>query len=144
VSLFHRIDSVDSVGLARKLDAAAEEQGKILPVLIEVHLGGEDTKSGVAEGALGELARAMLELPRLQLQGLMTIPPFFDEAEQARPFFANLRKLRDGLRSSLQRDLPVLSMGMSHDFETAIEEGATEVRVGTALFGERPKAAPAG
>lgn len=141
VSLFDRIDSVDSFALAAKLSAAAEEHHKNLPVLIEVHLGDEASKAGVTESDLDQLANEMIALPRLDLQGLMTVPPFFDKTERVRPFFAKLRDLRDKLSKSLQRKLPVLSMGMSHDFEIAIAEGATEVRIGTALFGERAKAA---
>ena len=141
VSLFDRIDSVDSIALATKLSAAAGHYDKNLPILIEVHLGDEATKGGVAESGLEYLAREIIGLPRLELRGLMAIPPFFDEMERVRPFFARLRNLRDALSKSLRRELPLLSMGMSHDFEIAIEEGATEVRVGTALFGERAAAA---
>jgi pyridoxal phosphate enzyme (YggS family) len=139
-NLFNRIDSVDSVGLAEKLDAAASAEGKRLPVLIEVHLGDEATKSGVAEADMPALARSAASLRNLELLGLMTIPPFFDDAERARPFFRKLRELRDGVNQQLPAPLRVLSMGMSHDFEIAIEEGATEVRIGSALFGERRKA----
>jgi PLP dependent protein len=137
--LFHRVDSVDGLGLAQKLDSAAAEENKILGVLIEVHLGGEDTKSGVSEHDLPVLAEKIATLPHLELRGLMTIPPFFDAPEDDRPFFRKLRTLRDDLANRLARELPVLSMGMSHDFEVAIEEGATEIRPGTALFGARPQ-----
>jgi hypothetical protein len=139
-NLFSRIDSVDSAGLAEKLDAAAGADGKRLPVLIEVHLGSEDTKSGVGETELSSLAQSVALLRDLELLGLMTIPPFFDDLERVRPFFRKLRELRDGLNQRLPAPLRVLSMGMSHDFEIAIEEGATEVRIGSALFGERRKA----
>jgi pyridoxal phosphate enzyme (YggS family) len=139
-SLFSRIDSVDSAGLAEKLDAAATAEGKRLPVLIEVHLGGEATKSGVSEADLPALVQSVASLRNLELLGLMTIPPFFDEAERVRPFFRKLRELRDRLNQQRPAPLHVLSMGMSHDFEIAIEEGATEVRIGSALFGERRKA----
>jgi pyridoxal phosphate enzyme (YggS family) len=135
--LFHRIDSVESLALAQKLNAAAEEAGKRLPVLVEVHLGGEATKSGVAERDLPALADGIAAMPHLELLGLMTIPPFFDEPALARPYFRKLRELRDDQSRRLGRPLPVLSMGMSHDFEVAIEEGATEVRIGTELFGSR-------
>jgi pyridoxal phosphate enzyme (YggS family) len=137
---FDRVDSVDDFSLAQKLDrAAAEESPSLkLPVLIEVHIGGEETKSGVPEAGLSELAEQVLALPHLNLQGLMCIPPFFVNPEEARPFFAQLRSLGEELQSQLQYKLPVLSMGMSHDFEIAIQEGSTEVRVGTALFGTRP------
>jgi pyridoxal phosphate enzyme (YggS family) len=135
--LFHRVDSVDSVALAQKLDAAAAAEGKRPGVLIEVHLGDEATKSGVAESELPMVAKGVVALEHLELLGLMTIPPFSEDPERARPYFRKLRELRDGLCRSLGAPLPVLSMGMSHDFEVAIEEGATEIRIGTALFGER-------
>ncbi len=135
--LFHRVDSVDSIALAQKLDAAAAEEGKCLRVLIEVHLGEETTKSGVAEAELTELAREIAMLPQLELLGLMAIPPFTEDPEGARPYFRKLHELRDGLSRAFGKALPVLSMGMSHDFEVAIEEGATEIRVGTAVFGAR-------
>jgi pyridoxal phosphate enzyme (YggS family) len=137
VQLFDRVDSVDRLSLAQKLGSAAAAEGRILPVLMEVHLGVEETKSGVEEAGLAALAEGVAALAHLELLGLMTIPPYFEEAEGVRPYFRKLRKLRDGLSSRLGHALPVLSMGMSHDFEVAIEEGATEVRVGTAIFGER-------
>lgn len=137
VSLFDRVDSVDSVALAQKLDAAAAAEGKRLPILVEVHLGAEATKGGVDENDLLPLAESIITLPQLELRGLMTVPPYFEQSERVRPFFAKLRSLRDELSRSLRRGLPVLSMGMSHDFEIAIQEGATEVRVGTAIFGSR-------
>ena len=138
-NLFHRVDSVDSLGLAQKLDAAAAAEGKRLSVLLEVHLGGEETKSGVAEDELQTLAEGVAALRNLELLGVMTIPPYFEDPERARPYFRKLRGLRDGLRARIGKPPGVLSMGMSHDFEIAIEEGATEVRIGTALFGERPR-----
>jgi len=140
VRLFDRIDCVDSLSLAHKLEAAAATERKHLPVLIEVHLSREATKSGVAEKDLPELAAGLSQLPQLELRGLMTIPPYSDDPEAARPYFRKLRELRDNLRSASGLALPVLSMGMSHDFEVAIEEGATEIRVGTALFGARTNA----
>ena len=140
-NLFNRVDSVDSVALAQKLDAAAASEAKRLKVLIEVHLGGEETKSGVPEAALPSLAESIAQLQNLELLGLMTIPPYFDEPERVRPYFRRLRDLRDQVGAQIKMPLSVLSMGMSHDFEIAIEEGATEVRVGTALFGERSKKA---
>jgi uncharacterized pyridoxal phosphate-containing UPF0001 family protein len=112
-------------------------EGKRMGILVEVHIGGEETKSGVGEAELVSVAEGIAGLAHLELLGLMTIPPFFEEAERVRPFFAKVRGLRDGLSARLGRGLPVLSMGMSHDFEIAIEEGATEIRVGTALFGDR-------
>lgn len=139
VEVFDRIDSVDSASVATRLDTAAAERGKPLPVLIEVHLGGEETKSGVDEAGLAALAKEIGSLAHLQLLGLMTIPPYEDDLERVRPYFRKLRELRDGLSRELGRELPVLSMGMSHDFEVAIEEGGTEIRVGTAIFGERAK-----
>jgi PLP dependent protein len=136
--LFDRIDSVDGVALARKLDAAALEKHKTLPVLIEVNIGLEKTKSGVGENDLVAVAKEVAALEHLELLGLMTVPPFSEEPEGARPHFRRLRELRDLASRVIERSLPVLSMGMSHDFEIAIEEGATEVRIGTAIFGERP------
>ena len=106
-------------------------------MLIEVRLGGEESKSGVGEAELPELAEKIKGLPQLELAGLMCIPPYFEEAERVRPYFARLRELRDQVQSRLGQTLPVLSMGMSHDFEGAILEGATEVRIGTAIFGAR-------
>jgi PLP dependent protein len=140
-NLFDRVDSVDSVALAEKLDAAAASEVKGLKILIEVHLGGEETKSGVPEADLPELAEIFAQLQNLELRGLMTIPPYFEKPEQVRPYFQKLRTLRDQVSAQIGMPLNVLSMGMSHDFEIAIEEGATEIRVGTALFGERSKKA---
>jgi PLP dependent protein len=137
VSLFGRVDSVDSVPLAQKLDSAAADAKKQLRVLIEVHVSGEASKSGVACCDLPTLADRVSSMPSLELLGLMAVPPFANDPERARPYFAQVRGLRDNLSDRLQRALPVLSMGMSNDFEVAIEEGATEIRVGTALFGQR-------
>jgi hypothetical protein len=140
-NLFHSIDTVDDFPLAQKLDrlCAALSPAKRLRVLLEVHMGGESTKSGVSEAGLAELAENVAALPRLELAGLMCIPPFLENVEEVRPYFARLRKLRDQLELRVRRKLPVLSMGMSHDFEAAIQEGATEIRVGTALFGIRSR-----
>jgi len=137
--LFHCVDSVDDFALAQKLDRAREEAGiqEKLRVLIEVRLAPEETKSGVEVGALPALMERVAKLPRLELAGLMCIPPFFEEGARVRPYFRRLRELREALAPKLGLRLAVLSMGMSHDFEVAIEEGATEVRVGTALFGAR-------
>lgn len=140
-NLFSRVDSVDGVALAQKLDVAAASESKPLKILIEVHLGGEETKSGVPEADLPALAESIAQLQNLELLGLMTIPPYFDEPERVRPYFRRLRELRDRIAAQLRLPLTVLSMGMSHDFEIAIEEGATEIRVGTALFGQRSKQA---
>jgi len=138
--LFHSIDAVDDFALAQKLDRACAEllATQRLRVLLEVHISGEETKSGVAEDALPDLAEKVLALQRLELVGLMCIPPFLEDPERVRPYFARLRQLRDRLELRLGRKFPVLSMGRSHDFAEAILEGATEVRVGTALFGARP------
>ena len=137
--LFHGVDSVDSLKLARRLNAEAERAGKKLRVLIEINTGGEAAKSGFAPEAaeLKELLASASALPNIEIRGLMTIPPHTDDPKGARPYFKLLRELRDRLRSDslLLREL---SMGMSHDFEVAIEEGSTCVRVGTAIFGERP------
>ncbi|MCU1268950.1 MAG: hypothetical protein JWN74_244 [Acidobacteriaceae bacterium] len=140
--LFAHVDSVDSLRLAQKLNAAAAELGKKLPVLIEINIAGEAAKSGLAPDSAGleELLKAASELSSLDIRGLMTVPPYHDEPEQSRPHF---RKMREIFQKIASRQLPavgmeVLSMGMSHDFEVAIEEGATCVRVGTAIFGDRP------
>src|SRR4029077_8136937 len=137
--LFHSVDSVDELLIAQRLDRARAEAGITgkLRVLIEVRVAEEETKNGMRIEKLSEAAEKMADLPRLQLAGLMCIPPFLEKADEARPYFRRLKGLRDGLTVKLGIDLPVLSMGMSHDFEVAIEEGATEVRVGTALFGAR-------
>jgi PLP dependent protein len=140
--LFHRVDAVDDFALAQRLDRAYDESatGQRLRVLLEVHLGGEATKSGVSEADLPALAERILTLSRLELAGLMCIPPYLENPDEVRPYFARLRDLRDQLETRLGRKFPVLSMGMSHDFEVAILEGATEVRIGTAIFGARPAA----
>lgn len=137
---FDRIDSVDDFSLAQRLDRAAAENSLSakLPVLLEVLIGGEESKTGIPVPALTPLAEQLLALPHLSFQGLMCIPPFTDDPEGARPYFAELRLLHERLQTLLRRQLPVLSMGMSHDFEIAIQEGSTEVRVGTAIFGTRP------
>ena len=139
---FHAIDSIDDWPLAQRVDRAQSENksGTKMRVLIEVHLGGEETKSGVAEAALLQLTERLLTCEHLRLAGLMCIPPFCENPDDVRPFFARLRKHKDDLESRLKIQLPVLSMGMSHDFEAAIQEGSTEIRVGTAIFGARPKA----
>jgi len=137
--LFHSVDSVDDVSLAVRLDRARAEAGITgkLRILIEVRVAPEETKSGVEISDLAALAERCGELLHLHLAGLMCIPPFLNDPEQVRPYFRRLRELREDLAAKLGISLPVLSMGMSHDFEIAIEEGATEVRVGTALFGVR-------
>jgi pyridoxal phosphate enzyme (YggS family) len=137
--LFHSVDSVDNVVLAQRLDRARAEAAisSKLRVLIEVRVASEETKSGVGIAELPALAEELADLQRLELAGLMCIPPYLENAERVRPHFRRLRELREDLTKKLGLALPVLSMGMSHDFEVAIEEGATEVRVGTALFGQR-------
>lgn len=140
VNLFDVIHSLDSIDLARRLDRICEEEGRqSLPVLIQVDLGHEATKSGIDEHELRQLAETVRDLERLELIGLMTLPPFFDDAEQARPYFRRLRELRDELASGglFGERSGDLSMGMTNDFAVAIEEGATMVRVGTAIFGQR-------
>ncbi len=138
---FVLVHSLDSEKLAVELARRAADAGLLQSVLIEVNLG-EEQKAGVDEAELTELAETVLELrdgaTGLDLRGLMCLPPMFDAPEEARPFFAHLRELRDGLSAQLGVPLPELSMGMTGDFEAAIEEGATIVRVGTSIFGERP------
>jgi PLP dependent protein len=142
--LFSAVDSLDSVRLAERLNSFAEATGKTLPVLIEINVGGEEAKSGIASGS-EELEKILLGAPQwknLAIRGLMTVPPYTEDPEGARVYFRKLRQIRDGIAA---RRLPavsmeMLSMGMSHDFEVAIEEGSTCVRVGTAIFGERAKA----
>jgi pyridoxal phosphate enzyme (YggS family) len=143
VELFSAVDSLDSLKLAERLDAAARTLGKKLDVLVEINVGGETAKSGIAphSPALEELLLAAPRLQALAFRGLMTVPPFTDDPANARPYFRKLCELRDLIAA---RKLPSiamdqLSMGMSHDFEVAIEEGSTCARVGTAIFGERAK-----
>jgi len=139
--LFDAVDSVDSVRTAEKLNASAASTGKTLSILNEINVGGERAKSGVAPGS-GELEKILQGAPRwrnLKIRGLMTVPPYTEDPEGSRPYFRQLRQIRDSIaaRKLPQVVMEVLSMGMSHDFEVAIEEGATCVRVGTAIFGER-------
>jgi hypothetical protein len=140
VGLFDVIHSLDSAALAERLDRLCVAEGREqLQVLIQIDLGGEETKTGIDPGKLPELLDTLDDCQRLRLTGLMTLPPYFENPDCARPYFKTLRELRDQLQ--LQRRFGEgageLSMGMSHDFEVAIEEGATMVRVGTAIFGER-------
>lgn len=139
--LFHAVDSVDSHSLLERLNGAAQKAGKILPVLIEINIGGEEQKAGLPADCtdLNELLLSASRLPNVAVRGLMTVPPFSENPEDTRPYFRKMRELRDSIA---KRDLPgvtmaELSMGMSHDFEVAIEEGSTCVRVGTAIFGAR-------
>ncbi len=138
---FHSIDSVDDFALAQRLDQGRTEL-KIkekLRILIEVRVENEATKAGAELQTVPELLENLTDLKNLEVAGLMCIPPFLEDPEKVRPYFTRLRKLRDDLSTSSGLPLPVLSMGMSHDFEVAIQEGATEVRIGTAIFGTRPK-----
>ena len=140
VNLFDVIHSLDSLDLAQRLDRLCAEEGiETLAVLIQVDLGHEETKSGIDESELTHLVEGLGPLSRLKLTGLMTLPPFFDDPEQSRSYFRRLRELRDELaaRGAFASGKGELSMGMTNDFEIAIEEGATMVRVGTAIFGER-------
>jgi pyridoxal phosphate enzyme (YggS family) len=140
VSLFDVIHSVDTLDLAKRIDRLCVEEGReSLPILIQVDLGHEETKSGIDELELTHLVEGLGPMTHLKLIGLMTLPPFFDDPEQSRPFFRRLRELRDELnrRGAFGDRTGELSMGMTHDFEVAIEEGATMVRIGTAIFGSR-------
>ncbi len=136
ISLIHSLDSLD---LAKEIDRRAGLISKTQPVLIEVNLGGEETKTGIHPSAINHLVEQLKPLPHLDLQGLMTIPPYRPEPEEARPFFKKLREIRNAINGQKLYKHPILelSMGMTHDFEVAIEEGATIVRIGTGIFGER-------
>ncbi len=139
VRCFDLIHGVDSLKLAGAINRAAESIGKVQHVLIQVNISGEGTKSGIPPGECRSLAEAIEAMDHVALRGLMTMPPFFDDPESARPYFAQLRRLRDDLigHGIPETSLRELSMGMSGDFEAAIAEGATMVRIGTAIFGER-------
>jgi pyridoxal phosphate enzyme (YggS family) len=139
--LFGAVDSLDTVRLARKLNAAAAQIGKMLPVLIEINIGNEAAKSGLAPDSaeLEQLLNSAPELPALEFRGLMAVPPYSDDPEQSRAYFRRMRELFERI---LKQRLPsirmeILSIGMSHDFEIAVEEGSTCIRVGTAIFGDR-------
>ena len=137
--LFELIHSVDSLALAQEMNRIAQEEGLHPRVLLEVNFAGEGSKFGFAPEKLRAEMEALLELPRLSILGLMTIPPLADEAEASRKYFVDLRELRDRLQKEFHVDLAQLSMGMTSDFPVAVEEGATLVRVGTAIFGERKR-----
>jgi hypothetical protein len=137
---FAMVESVDRQRLAERLERLLEASPSRLPVLLEVNLAAESTKAGARPEDAAALARAIEACPHLDLRGLMAVPPFDPDPELARPFFRQLRELRDRVASGLGRDLPEISAGMSHDFPVAIEEGSTEVRLGTALFGPREAA----
>jgi pyridoxal phosphate enzyme (YggS family) len=141
VSLFHTIDSLDGLPLAERLDRAAGE-GRRMPVLLEVRLDPAASKSGCLPEEVPRMAEGLLLLSHLDWRGLMTVPPLLKTAEDARPAFVRLRELRDQLVQRFKCALPDLSMGMSGDFEVAIEAGATQVRVGTAIFGPRTQGKP--
>ena len=136
VRLFDVIHSVDSISLAEELNRRAQQSKQKIPVMIEVNLSGETTKFGTEEEKVSALAQKMLSLSSVSLEGLMTMPPYFDDPEMSRPYFVQLRELKEKM---VKGGIPLkeLSMGMSNDFEVAIEEGATYVRVGTAIFGPR-------
>lgn len=136
VKLFDVIQTVDSVELADELNRLAEKAGKIQRVLVQVKLSEEESKHGVDENELRPLLDKVVVLGNLKLEGLMTIPPFFDDPQEVRPYFRRLKEIRDNMEKAGFK-LPELSMGMSNDFEVAIEEGATMVRIGSAIFGER-------
>lgn len=136
VNLFDMVQTIDSLELAQELDKRARSAGKIISGLIEINIGGEGSKSGIGEDELNPLLDSIKVLNNLTIQGLMTIPPYFDDIEKVRPYFKRLRDLRDAANNK-GFSLKELSMGMSHDFEIAVEEGATIVRIGTAIFGER-------
>lgn len=139
VPLFDLIHSVDSLRLAAELDRQAARCGKVQEILVQVNISGEETKSGVEEAGCLELVRSIAALAHLRVRGLMTMPPFFDQPDRARPFFAALRRLSERIRSDALPGVGMseLSMGMTGDFEAAVAEGATLVRIGTAIFGER-------
>jgi pyridoxal phosphate enzyme (YggS family) len=134
VQLFDLIHSLDSVGLAKELNKYVEKAGKIQRVFIQVKLSEEETKHGISKEGLMDLIKVVSNMKNLRLEGLMGMPPFFDDPEMARPYFRELRELRDNALKSGYK-LPELSMGMTNDFEVAIEEGATMVRIGTGIFG---------
>jgi len=139
--IFHAVDSLDSAKLAQRLNDAAQKLNKMLDVLIEINVGAEDAKSGLAPDSpeIDTILSQATNWPNLRIRGLMTVPPYTDDPEGAHPYFRQLRELRDRLaaRNYAAVALDILSMGMSHDFEVAIEEGSTCVRIGTAIFGER-------
>jgi pyridoxal phosphate enzyme (YggS family) len=139
LKLFHFVDSVHSLDLVRRMNTAPHHAGPT-PILLEVRMDTAPAKSGFNPDEVPDIVGAVIAMPHLNLRGLMCVPPYFDDPDQARPYFRRLRELRDALARRYDHPLPTLSMGMSHDFEVAIEEGATEIRLGTALFGARPPA----
>jgi pyridoxal phosphate enzyme (YggS family) len=139
VELFDLIHSVDRLSLAQALEQAAARLDKLQNILLQVNLAGEASKSGTAPENAQDLLSEISKMPHLRVLGLMTMPPWFDDPERVRPYFRALRELRDRLRDLHLADLPELSMGMTGDFEVAVAEGATLVRIGTAIFGQRPR-----
>jgi pyridoxal phosphate enzyme (YggS family) len=141
VNLFTGIDAIDSLRLVQRLNSAAESLGAKIEALAEINIGAESSKHGFAPDSpeLLDLLKQSAELPHIKVGGLMAIPPFTEDPEGARPYLRHLRQLRDQLARSSGLELHTLSMGMSHDFEVAIEEGSTCIRIGTAIFSERPK-----
>jgi pyridoxal phosphate enzyme (YggS family) len=139
VQLFDMIQSVDSLSLALEVNKWADKSAKTIPILLEVNIAGESSKFGYKPDALLNELLQINALPKIEIHGLMTIGPWTSESERARPVFRRLRELKEQCEQKLGAPLPHLSMGMSGDFEVAIEEGATIVRIGTALFGPRPK-----
>ena len=136
---FGVVETLDRERLAARLEATLAETGETLPVLLEINLGGEASKAGVSPSELDRLCETALGCPHLEVRGVMAVPPYDADPAKSRPYFRQLAAIRDGLTRRFGRPFPELSMGMSHDFEVAVEEGATEVRIGTALFGPRPK-----
>ncbi len=139
VDLFDVIESLDSVALARELDKEGQKREKQIRAFIEVNLAGEESKSGIARAQAPALAAAVGEMGHVRVEGLMTVPPFREQLEEVRPYFRELRELKEELESLRipNVDLKELSMGMTHDYSVAVEEGSTIVRIGTALFGPR-------
>ena len=137
---FSAVESMDRQRLAQRLETLLLPEDRRYPVLLEFNLGGEESKSGASPENAGEFAAGVLAMEHLDVRGVMTVPPFTEDPEGARPYFRRLVEIRDSLSDRFGRPFPEVSMGMTHDFEVAVEEGATEVRVGTALFGPREPA----
>ena len=139
--IFDMVHSVDRIELGREIDRVARNKERVMPVLVQVNISGEETKHGIDKAGLIHLISEMVTLKNISLRGLMTMPPYFDDPEMARPYFRVLRKLKEEMQERFGGDIDLveLSMGMSNDFEAAVQEGATLVRVGTAIFGERAR-----
>lgn len=142
VQIFRMIHSVDSLRLLQAVDSACDLAGVRMPVLLEINVSGEASKFGLAPDAVAAVLEAGMSLANVEIAGLMTVPPFTEDPAESRPFFASLRDLRERYRAESGVLLTELSMGMSHDFEYAVAEGATMLRLGTVIFGNRPKKAP--